>query len=136
MRWLWRSLAFWAVSLPLFYLFGLPMLLDQLSAKATREGYGQCITQMRAEGLLGGANSPFPPERIDQYCHCVSDGLIFTKPDLFDMVQKRPPAALTALASAKAATCNASLEQSVGMGAATVGAPITPPATDDKVTHF
>ena len=126
MRWLKRSLIFWAISLPLFYLFGLPYLLDMLSKKAGEDSFAQCIAQMRTEGLLGGANSPFTPPMIDAYCHCVSSGLTFTKADLFDMVNKRPPAALTALANAKAQTCNATLENAPA-NAAAPAAP-TPPA--------
>jgi hypothetical protein len=114
MRWLRRSLLFWAISMPLFYLFGLPALLDMLTTKARNEGYTQCSTQMKSEGLVGSANSPVTPDQGEKYCRCLSDGLIFSKNDLFDMVQKKPPAALTALAQSLADSCNRDLQHMMG----------------------
>jgi hypothetical protein len=113
MRWLRRSLIFWAISMPLFYVFGLPYMLNMLSAKARNEGYTQCSNHMKNEGLVGNANSPIKPEQGEKYCRCLSDGLIFTKNDLLDMVQKKPPVALTALAQSLSDTCNHELQKTI-----------------------
>ena len=111
MRWLVRMLLFWAISGPLFYVFGLPMLIDMLSKKAQMQGYEQCRAQLKNDGTVGSANSPLSDGQGEKYCHCVSDRLIFTKNDVVDMVQKKQPAALNALAKSLADGCNAQVKQ-------------------------
>lgn len=114
MRWLLRFILFWAISAPLLYIFGLPALLDLLSKKAQNEGYTQCITLMTNEKRIGSPNSPLTQAQGETYCKCVSGGLIFTQGDLFDVVEKKPPQALTALAKSLAEKCNRDLQQSLG----------------------
>jgi hypothetical protein len=113
MRWLIRMLIFWAITAPLFYFFGLPALLDMLSKKARSEGYTQCIAHLQKEGMMGSANAPVTAAQGETYCHCVSDRLTFTQNDVMDMVQKKPPAALTAMANALSQSCNRDLQQSM-----------------------
>jgi hypothetical protein len=105
---------FWSISGPLFYLYGMPALLEMLSKKAQDDGYRQCITLMTNEKQIGSPNSPLTQAQGETYCKCASSGLIFTQNDLFDMVQKKPPAALTALAKSLAEKCNRDLQQSLG----------------------
>jgi hypothetical protein len=114
MRWLIRMVVFWAISAPLFYVFGLPYLLELLSKKAQTEGYTQCITLMTNEKKMGSPNSPLTQLQGETYCHCVSDHLIFTQGDLVEMVQKKPPTALTVLAQSLTTECNTKLQQSLG----------------------
>ncbi len=114
MRWLKRSLLFWAISAPLFYLFGLPYALGMLSEKAQSQAYDQCVNGLRADHSIGSPNSPITPEQGDRYCHCMGDGLIVTKADLFDIMKKQPPAALTALAHTVADQCNHQLQEVLG----------------------
>lgn len=114
MRWLFRFMMFWAISAPLFYLFGLPFLLDMLTKKTKNEAYTQCITLMTNEKQMGSPNSPLTQAQGEGYCVCTSNNLIFTKADLFDVVQKRQPATLSALAQSQAERCNRELQQSLG----------------------
>lgn len=129
MRWLLRLLLFWAISAPLFYLFGLPMLLDMLSKKAQAQGYAQCATHIKAIGLVGSSYATLTEYQGEKYCHCVSDGLIFTQHDVIDMVQKKQPAALNALAQSLSTQCNAALE-----GSAAPAAPA--PTADPDLIHL
>lgn len=124
MRWLLRLLLFWAVCAPLFYMFGLPYLLDMLSKKAQGEAYAQCQQQLAKEGLIGSKNSPLNEQQGVGYCHCASDRLILTKNDVFDLVQKKPPAALTALSESISKQCNTDLQRMLGFLP-----PEPPPAT-------
>lgn len=114
MRWLIRFLVFWAISAPLFYIFGLPALLDFISKKAQTEGYTQCITLMTNEKRIGSPNSPLTQMQGETYCKCVSSSLIFSQNDLLDVAQKKPPTALTALAKTLSEKCNRELQQSLG----------------------
>jgi len=118
-------LIFWAICLPLFYLFGLPYLIDMLSKKAQTQSYEQCLAQLKNDGTAGGLNSPLTAFQGEKYCHCVSDRLIFTKNDVLDMVQKKQPAALNALAQTLADGCNVEMKQMMGL---------TPAADDDGMT--
>jgi hypothetical protein len=128
MRWLIRMLLFWAITAPLFYLFGLPYLIDSLSNKAQTQGYAQCLAQLKNDGTAGGLNSPLTDFQGEKYCHCVSDRLIFTKNDVLDAVQKKPPAALNALAQSFADGCNAELKKMMGL------TPATPATAQDEMT--
>ena len=114
MRALKRLLIFWAISAPLFYFLGIPLAIDHLSKKAQTQGYEQCVTHMKDQGMIGSVNSPISAEQGVEYCHCVSDSLTFTKKDLFDMVQHQPPSALTALQQELADKCNANLQRAQG----------------------
>lgn len=114
MRWLLRLLLFWAISGPLFYMFGLPYLLDMLSKKAQTDAYTQCQQQLAKEGLVGSKNSPLNEQQGIGYCHCASDRLILTKNDVLDLVQKKPPVALTALSESIAKQCNTDLQRMLG----------------------
>lgn len=130
MRWLVRLLVFWAISAPLFYLFGLPFALDLLSKKAQSEALAQCREQMVTNGMAGRSDSPLSAVQSDNYCHCVSDGLLFTKDDLRDVVMKKQPAALNALAQSLASKCNDELNAQLQH--LTPNAPL-PPATDGSI---
>lgn len=114
MRWLLRFIMFWAITGPLFYIFGIPFMLDMLTKKTRNDAYNQCITTMTNEKQIGSPNSPLSEAQGQGYCYCVSGSLIFTKTDLFDVVQKRQPAALSTLARTQAERCNRELQQSLG----------------------
>lgn len=129
MRWLVRLLIFWAITAPLFYLFGLPYLLDLLSKKAQTQAYDQCTAQLAKDGMTGKPDSPVTKERGEKYCHCVSDGLILTKNDVFDLMQRKPPAGLTARGQAQADTCTRTLQEELNSAAPAV----TPP---DGLIHL
>lgn len=111
MRWLIRMLLFWAICAPLFYVYGLPYMLDMLSKKAQGEALSQCVEQMRSQNMFGQPDSPMTGEMADKYCHCVADDLILTKNDVFELVQKKPATALTALSQALTTKCNEQLKQ-------------------------
>jgi hypothetical protein len=134
MRWLRRSLLFWAISVPIFYLFILPFLMDQLAKKAQDQAYTGCKQQLIDQGLTGSTNSPITAPQSEKYCHCVSDGLILTKKDVFDLVQHKPATDLNTLAQAVADTCTAELHKEMFNGndpAAAIEngpAPVAPPA--------
>ncbi len=124
MRWLIRLLLFWAISLPLFYMFGLPAALDMLSNKARTEAFSQCTNDMRAKGMVGSANSPVNPVQGEIFCHCVSDSLEINRSDLMAIVRKQPPAHLNAMIDALSKKCHHELQQMLGFLP-----PDTPPET-------
>ena len=111
MRWILRFLILWTISGTLFYLFLLPWMMGHLDRKAQLQAYVQCITHLTDESLMGDYNSPIKPEQGEKYCHCMSDDLILTKNDVFDMTLHRPATALNALSQKLADTCNAQLHQ-------------------------
>lgn len=121
MRWLVRLLLFWAIAIPLAYLFGIPALTDYMTKKIRTQGYEQCIATLTKEGTLGKPDSLLSQQQGEHYCHCVSDNLIFTKADLFDMVPKntseigkpKQPGPLTALAKTIADRCTADLQKTL-----------------------
>lgn len=114
MRWLLRLLLFWVITAPLFYLFGMPFMLDMMTKKTKNDAYTQCITTMTNEKQIGSPNSPLTQAQGEGYCTCVSGNLAFTQADLRDVLFKRQPAALSSLASAQAERCNRELQQSLG----------------------
>lgn len=118
MRWLLRLLLFWAISGPLFYLFGLPKLMDYMNHKTRTATRDQCIAQLRDEGKLGSNPGQIPPTHAEQYCHCVSDKLTITRADLIDMVQQKPPTALTALSQNLGQQCGDDLTRVLNAEAA------------------
>jgi hypothetical protein len=131
MRWLLRLLLFWAITAPLFYVFGLPYLLDMLSKKAQADAYTQCQQQLTKEGLVGSKNSPLNEQQGVGYCHCVSNRLILTKNDVFDLVQKKSPAALTALSESIAKQCNTDLQRMLGfLPAEPTATPVAAPSSE------
>ncbi|MFZ4540983.1 MAG: hypothetical protein ACOYNL_04120 [Rickettsiales bacterium] len=138
MRWLIRMLIFWAISAPLFYLFGLPYLLELLSKKAQTQGHSQCIEQITKEGIIGKPDSPISPDRGETYCHCVSDGLTLGKNDVLDMVRKKPPTLLTATAQAQATKCTKELEDEMRARAqpSIPAQPAPTPAADAPEINF
>lgn len=111
MRRLVRFFLLWAISGALFYLVLLPLALDHLSKKAQGQGYDQCKTHLTEQALIGSANSPVTDEQGEKFCHCVSDGLILTKNDVFDLARHRPAKALGALAQQLADQCNKQLQK-------------------------
>ena len=123
MRWLLRFLLFWAISTPLFYIVGLPLVLDHFSTKIRDQNYTQCITHLASEGLMGAANAAFTQAQGENYCHCMSDDLTFTQADLWDAVQRKPPAALTAMAQAASERCGKELRAAQGFAPAIAPAP-------------
>ena len=126
MRWLIRMLLFWAICAPLFYLYGFPYLLEMLSKKAQGEALTQCVEQMREQAMIGQNGSPLTGAMADKYCHCVADGLILTKNDVFELVQKKPATELTALTQALTTKCNEQLQQDMTAGTQSP-LPATPP---------
>lgn len=110
MRWLVRSMVLWAIMAPLFYFFGLPMLMEKLSKQTQTQTYTQCLANLKQQGLMDSDDAPISTKQGEHYCHCMSDGLTFTKPDIIDALHKRPPAALSAQAKAIAQQCNEELK--------------------------
>jgi len=104
-------LSFWLISVPFFYLCVLPWLMGQLAHKAQAQGYAQCETHLAAESLAGFANSPMTAAQGEKYCHCVSDGLILTKNDVFDLVRHQPAAHLQTLGQGLADQCTTELHK-------------------------
>lgn len=135
MRWLLRLILFWALMAPISYYFGLPIALEKLSAKAQTQALADCRTKLTTEGLVGSANSPLNPQQGEGYCHCMSDKLVLTKADLLDVVQKKPPAALTAMAQTIADGCNRDLQRSLGFLPAEPAAatPVDAPAESEEM---
>lgn len=113
MRLIIRLVLFWAICAPLFYIFGLPMLIDHLNQKTRADAYKQCIDHLTKEGMIGSVNSPMTAEKGTTYCHCVSDDLTLTKDDILDIAQKKEPAAITAQSKAITERCNNDMQQSV-----------------------
>ena len=128
MRLLIRMLLFWAITTPLFYLFALPALIDMLSKKAQTQAYEQCITKLKNDGTAGSANSPLTSFQGEKHCHCISDRLIFTKNDVLDIVQKKSPAALNAMAQSLSDSCSTELKQMMGLPV-----PPAPVAPEDEM---
>lgn len=86
MRLLRRLIIFWLIAAPLFWFFGMPLLLDQLSAKAQSDNAVACRQQLLSQHVV--------PDRVSDeaganYCYCLSQALHFTRDDLFEMVQTR-----------------------------------------------
>ncbi len=113
MRWLIRSLIFWAVCTPLFYLFGLPMLMEKLETSSRAENYTVCQQHLADEHLANVPSALLSPQQAEEYCHCVSDGITLTKSDLFDLALKRQPARLTEAMKPVVEACNETLQQAL-----------------------
>ena len=113
MRWVLRFLVLWSISGTLFYLFLLPWMMDRLNHKTQLQGYVQCITHLTDESLMGDLNSPITPEQGEKYCHCLSDGLILTKNDVFDITLHKPAAAFDALQKSLGETCEKDLHKAM-----------------------
>lgn len=123
MRWLARLLIriiiFWAIVALLAYIFGIPALTDYMTKKVRTQGYDQCIATLTQEGTMGKPGSMLNQQQGENYCHCISDGLIFTKADLFDILPKnsseigtqKQPGPLTALAKSISERCNTDLQK-------------------------
>jgi hypothetical protein len=126
MRWIIRSLIFWALCAPLAYVFGLPILLDKLTAKTRADALAQCQQHLQKEGMAGAAGSMLSTAMADEYCACVSGGLSVTRADLMELVQKKPPTALTAAANANSTKCNAALESKLSSPMTPDTAPVNP----------
>ncbi len=113
MRFLFRLFVFWLVVAPLSYHFGLPLALQKLTDKARTEANSQCLATMHTQGMMGRAGAPLSQAQGEGYCRCVSQGLVFTKQDLWDAALRKPPAALNTLAKSLADSCNRTLEDSI-----------------------
>lgn len=129
MRFIKRLLIFWAISGPLFYVFGLPYLITKLEAKARVEAYTQCIDSITKQGIIGTPTASLTQQTGESYCHCIGDKLNFTKQDLYDTIQKKPPAALTAQAEALATSCSTILQQAMDAAPAATAQPAAAPTT-------
>lgn len=114
MRWLLRLIVFWAISAPLFYVYGLPAMLDMLTEKARTESFDQCLAELTNQKQIGSANSPLSQQQGEQYCLCISARLIFSRADLMDVLQQKQPSALQAQAQSLSEHCTRELQQSLG----------------------
>lgn len=128
MRWLLRLILFWAICAPLFYVFGLPLLLEKVSAKARADGFTQCIEHFNKPDMALMASHLPQPER-DAYCHCATDEIALTKADLPDLVQRRQPARLTAAMQQHTEQCNTELQRKINSNLSAGGG--VPPVQDD-----
>lgn len=111
MRLLIRILIFWAIALPIFYLFGLPWLTGVLTRKTRVQNYEACYANLEKQGLVGTPASLLKKEMAEHYCHCATDGLTFSRRDLFDLALRRPPTDLTAKMEPVVQACNEELAQ-------------------------
>lgn len=134
MRWLKRALLFWALALPGFYFVGLPYLIGRLETKVRADTYADCQRQHAA--LQGATPDAATQARTDTFCHCLSDTLVFTQADLMDAVQKRPPAALTALVKSQVSTCAKARDQAMTQPAQTPMPVTTTDAQGREVIYF
>jgi hypothetical protein len=132
MRWIGRMLLFWLLTAPLSYVFGLPLLLDKLTANVRQEATAQCADQLTQNGMMGSLNSPLSANQGSVYCRCISDGLIFTKNDLWDSIQKKQPAALNGLVQAMTDQCKGLLQPA----ASVTPPPNQPPEDSSNVIYF
>lgn len=132
MRFLLRLILFWAICAPIFYLFGLPPLLDKLSEKTVAQTREQCFAHLNAEKLVGAPNSPMTAQQAESYCNCVSNGLKITQADLLDMAQRKQPTLLGIQAQQQANTCNIKLQEMQGLRPA----PAAPKNEDPNVIKF
>lgn len=122
MRWLIRLLILWAVSLPLFYLFGLPYLLTKLNDKARLESFAQCQEHLKAERMAYVPTAIMKPDRADAYCRCISEPIAFTRADLIILAQKKQPERLNNALKPVIEACNAALQDDMTK-AISAGAP-------------
>lgn len=137
MRWVWRSLLFWAVSLPLFFIFGLPVVLDKVNDKARVQSFTQCQEHLQSQGMAGTPTALLKPAEADQYCHCVSDPITLMKEDLPNLLQKKPPERLNAAMKPVVEACNAALTQSINDAARALPQPRTVVEPDGtEIIHF
>jgi hypothetical protein len=137
MRILIRSLIFWAICLPIFYLVGLPILMDKLDARIRGQNYDACFTHLKNEGLFGSGSAVLKKDQAEHYCHCVSDSLTLDRRDLFDLLKKRPPAHLTAAMKPVVEACNTELTQAMNAVITAAPAPRVTRAPDGtEVMHF
>lgn len=113
MRFLVSSLIFWAICSPLFYFFGLPVLIGKLEAKARGEAYAACQKTLEEEHLANAPASPLSPAQAETYCHCVSDPIAFTKGDLIALARTHQSERLTAALKPVVDACNQSLQQAI-----------------------
>jgi hypothetical protein len=113
MRWLIRSLIFWAICAPLFYLFGLPYLMGKLEAKAQADSYMQCQQHLQKEGMVGSPTAILKAPQADSYCHCVADAMKLEKSDLVDLIQKKQPERLQNAMKPLVDACNQTLQQGI-----------------------
>lgn len=113
MRWLLRALIFWVVCAPLFYFFGLPLLMNSLQTKSRTENYTACIRHLQEEHLANVPSSLLSPQQADEYCHCISDTITLTQEDLFDIVQKKQPQRLEAAMKPIVDSCNETLQSTL-----------------------
>jgi hypothetical protein len=126
---------FWACSSLLFYGYGLPWMMRMLQGKVRDQTYATCMLQLRTQGIIEAQTAPLVPEDGQQYCHCVSDPLTFTRADLFDAVHKRQPAHVAAQAQQQVAACTPQLQEKIDAAtpAPSPAAP-TPPSAPGTTT--
>lgn len=122
MRWVLRSLLFWVISLPVFYLFGLPYLLTKLSDRARLESFVQCQTHLKEERIAYVPTALMKVDRADQYCHCVSDPITLTRADLFELARKKQAERLNNAMKPVIEACNSALQDDMSK-AISAGAP-------------
>ena len=137
MRWLIRSLIVWAITLPLFYLVGLPYMLNTLSDKARKDSFAQCQAHLKTQNMAYVATAIIKPERADTYCHCVSAPIQITNADIPDLVQKKQPERLNNAIKPVIEACNAALQDDMSRAMST-GAPTRSTFDADGVetVHF
>jgi hypothetical protein len=104
-----RFLLLWLILLPVFYFWGLPVLMEKLTLKARAEGFASCMSQLKTQGLTEGPNAVMTSQKGESYCHCATDGLTFTHDDLMDAVQRKPAAKLNERMAYAVNECNGKL---------------------------
>lgn len=79
MKRLMRYLVFWAISLPLIYVFALPPVAAHLQTKLRSQQYSACQKELRDQRLIGTPTGILREEEARDYCRCVSDALILDR---------------------------------------------------------
>ena len=113
MRFIKYSFLFWLACLPLFYAFGLPKVIAAIEKRTQAESFAKCQHHLMEEKIAYVAAAVIKPERADEYCHCVSDNIVFSKADLMDLAMQRQPEELGAALAPIVEGCTRELERSI-----------------------
>ncbi|MFM9890859.1 MAG: hypothetical protein ACKVOE_09535 [Rickettsiales bacterium] len=137
MRTVLRLLLFWAITAPLFYVYGLPWLLSKLDAKAQAQSYSSCMQHLADEHLIGGPGWVIKQADGETYCHCVSGGLHFTRADLPELLQKKTPERIATAMKPMVEACNSTLKASMNSTIQTAPEPHIERKPDGtEIIHF
>ena len=105
--------------LPVTLYASFPLWQGMLEAQFAEQYRTNCQAQTAAHPSM------FPPERpeiAEQYCQCITDGVVLTRSDVAALIRRQPPEALNARIDAQVGICS---EQQA-----------SPAAADAQVIYF